>query len=60
MTVHQYYIFSTIFPLYLSSFFVMFGVVTNRGHTLARGIFNGTRKMEFRYCGGVSEVVSDS
>jgi len=28
----------------------MFGVFTNRVHTLARGIFKGTIKMEYRYC----------
>jgi hypothetical protein len=30
----------------------MFGVVTNSGQWLVRGMFNGNFKMEFRYCRG--------
>jgi hypothetical protein len=30
----------------------MYGVVKNIGHTLARGVFNGNIKIEFRYWRG--------
>ena len=45
-------IFCNFLSLVKFIFFVMSGVVTNIGHTLARGIFNGNRKMEFSYCRG--------